>query len=66
MAEQRGPHGGTYRCPVCGHYDHVELLPASEYRTITCSYCGTSLEVSSRGSESLRFSVQVASEATTQ
>jgi transcription elongation factor Elf1 len=51
---------GTYRCPVCGHRDAVELRPQEEYRVIECSYCNTSLEVWSRGADSVRFSVQVA------
>jgi transcription elongation factor Elf1 len=52
---------GTYRCPVCGHRDGVELA-ADEVRLIDCSYCDTPLEISTRGPDSVRFSVQVAEE----
>ena len=34
----------TYRCPVCGHTDEVDL-EAGVVRSIECSHCGTSLEV---------------------
>ena len=53
---------GTYRCPVCGHRDAVELDPAESSRVVSCSYCDTPLEVSVRGPDSVRFSVQVAEE----
>ncbi|MEN8374698.1 MAG: hypothetical protein ABFS34_04560 [Gemmatimonadota bacterium] len=51
---------GTYRCPVCGHRDVTELEMAQRRAVISCSYCDTPLEVSSRGSDSVRFAVQVA------
>ena len=51
---------GTYRCPVCGHRDVVDLDAEGGSRILTCSYCETSLEVSARGPDSERFSVQVA------
>jgi DNA-directed RNA polymerase subunit RPC12/RpoP len=59
------PHGndqqyGTYRCPVCGHRDGAELTAEQNQRIIPCSYCDTPLEVSMRGTDSVRFSVQVA------
>jgi DNA-directed RNA polymerase subunit RPC12/RpoP len=53
---------GTYRCPVCGHRDAAELPSDEPHRLIECSYCMTSLEVSARGPDSVRFSVQVAEE----
>ena len=53
---------GTYRCPVCGHRDEVELDAEGGSRILTCSYCDTALEVSARGPDSVRFSVQVAEE----
>ena len=34
----------SYRCPVCGHTDGVDLLRGQE-RTIDCSHCGTTLAV---------------------
>lgn len=54
-----------YRCPVCGHRDTAELPPARNTAVIQCSYCKTLLEVTSRGSDSMRFSVQVAEQAAT-
>ena len=59
MAESREGRSGTYRCPVCGHRDVAELAGDADSRVIPCSYCNTPLEVSSRGSDSIRFSVQV-------
>ncbi len=59
MAQSTKGRSGTYRCPVCGHRDTAELAPTQDTAVIRCSYCQTSLEVSSRGSDSLRFSVQV-------
>ena len=51
---------GTYRCPVCGHRDSAEIESDQQHRIIECSYCDTALEVSPRGRDSVRFSVQVA------
>lgn len=51
---------GTYRCPVCGHRDAVVLEADQSSRTLECSYCETALEVSARGPDSVRFTVQVA------
>ncbi len=59
MAEAKEMRSGTYRCPVCGHRDSAELESGQESIVIPCSYCNTSLEVSSRGADSIRFSVQV-------
>jgi DNA-directed RNA polymerase subunit RPC12/RpoP len=53
---------GTYRCPVCGHRDAAELGAREPARVIECTYCYTPLEVSARGPDSVRFSVQVAEE----
>lgn len=61
MAEPTPTIVGTYRCPVCGHRDAVELT-GQNCAIITCSYCETSLEVAARGPDSVRFSVQVANE----
>lgn len=56
---------GTYRCPVCGHRDVAELDSAAGSSTVVaCTYCDTSLEVRSRGADSVRFSVQVTGEPT--
>lgn len=59
MANANQGHSGTYRCPVCGHRDSADLPPGRDTLVIPCSYCNTPLEVTSRGPDSLRFSVQV-------
>lgn len=51
---------GTYRCPVCGHRDAAVLDATEASRLLECSYCDTPLEVTARGPDSVRFSVQVA------
>jgi transcription elongation factor Elf1 len=51
---------GTYRCPVCGHRDAAEIETNAAHQVVECSYCETPLEVSPRGRDSERFSVQVA------
>jgi transcription elongation factor Elf1 len=60
MAMHNDLQYGTYRCPVCGHRDATELQSERPNRVVDCSYCDTPLEVSARGPESVRFSVQVA------
>lgn len=64
MAIQGGQLYGTYRCPVCGHRDAAELDSQESNRVIDCTYCYTPLEVTPRGPDSVRFSVQVAEEST--
>lgn len=64
MATQGEQLYGTYRCPVCGHRDAAELDPDRASCLLECSYCNTPLEVSARGPDSVRFSVQVAEEPT--
>ena len=56
------PLNGTYRCPVCGHRDDVTLDSDGNAQVLECTYCDTALEVSARGPDSVRFSVQVAEE----
>ena len=51
---------GTYRCPVCGHRDAAEIETNTPVHVVDCTYCDTPLEVSARGKDSVRFSVQVA------
>ena len=51
---------GTYRCPVCGHRDAAEIQKNVAHQLVDCSYCETPLELSPRGHDSVRFSVQVA------
>jgi DNA-directed RNA polymerase subunit RPC12/RpoP len=60
MSAQSELQYGTYRCPVCGHRDAAEIESNEAHRVIECSYCETLLEVSPRGRDSDRFSVQVA------
>ncbi len=55
----QGLHG-TYRCPVCGHRDLAFVERGRERALVACSYCETWLEVSPRGQDSFRLSVQVA------
>ena len=62
MATQGEQLYGTYRCPVCGHRDAAELEADEGSRVVACSYCKTPLEVTARGPDSVRFSVQVAEE----
>ncbi|HEX6134158.1 MAG TPA: hypothetical protein VFZ24_09345 [Longimicrobiales bacterium] len=62
MATQGEQLYGTYRCPVCGHRDAAELAAEEGSRVVACTYCNTPLEVSARGADSVRFSVQVAEE----
>lgn len=65
MAESKETRSGTYRCPVCGHRDSAELEEGQESKVIACTYCNTSLEVSSRGADSIRFGVQVSEQPVT-
>lgn len=51
---------GTFRCPVCGHRDAAEIDTKTAHLVVDCTYCDTPLEVSARGKDSVRFSVQVA------
>ena len=60
MAMQSDLQYGTYRCPVCGHRDAAEIQTTQPFHVVDCSYCDTPLEVSIRGKDSVRFSVQVA------
>ncbi|HEX6589287.1 MAG TPA: hypothetical protein VF039_09705 [Longimicrobiales bacterium] len=60
MAGGREMRFGTYRCPVCGHKDGAEIDVSKESTVLPCTYCDTPLELSSRGADSIRFSVLVA------
>lgn len=62
MAHRSEHQYGTYRCPVCGHRDGAVLEREEGRGMIICSYCQTPLELSSRGRDSVRFTVQVAEE----
>lgn len=65
MADLEETEYGTYRCPVCNHRDGAEIRPGDAVGLIRCSYCGTSLELSPRGRDPVRFTVQVAGEHAT-
>ena len=63
MSEADETRSGTYKCPVCGHRDSIEMAEDKESLLTPCSYCDTLLEVTARGSDSIRFQAQVAKEA---
>lgn len=50
---------GTYRCPVCGHGDSVELKDDVAGQRIDCSYCGARLEASEQAAGSDRLTVRL-------
>jgi transcription elongation factor Elf1 len=53
---------GTYRCPVCGHRDSIEVVPGAPARRTNCSYCGVLLDVSARSAGAVNLDVKVAEE----
>ncbi|GMV04293.1 MAG: hypothetical protein AMXMBFR53_05740 [Gemmatimonadota bacterium] len=55
-----GPGWHSYRCPVCGHTDEVELAGEAG-GTIPCSHCGTSLDLVVRSPDEASLAVKVAS-----
>lgn len=63
MADAEEMRTGTFRCPVCGHRDSIEMAVDKESLLIPCSYCDTLLEVTARGPDSIRFQAQVAEQA---
>jgi transcription elongation factor Elf1 len=50
---------GTYRCPVCGHRDTVEVAAETAAR-VTCSYCTSVLEVRARGTDNVSLTARLA------
>jgi uncharacterized Zn finger protein len=52
----------TYRCPVCGHTDEVDLAEGAP-RSIECSHCGTALEVVVHHREDAAAAVTVSKKA---
>ena len=58
---ERTPEWHTYRCPVCGHTDEVDLV-TGPVRAVTCSHCGTSLEVTARATDAAAAVVRVVNE----
>lgn len=48
----------SYRCPVCGHSDSVDLV-AGAPQTVSCSHCQTRLELRVNAESSDRVSVVV-------
>ncbi|MFO7260133.1 MAG: hypothetical protein DIU52_003190 [bacterium] len=65
MPEQEDVQYGTYRCPVCSHRDGAEIRRGDAVGLIRCSYCDTSLELTLRSRDPVRFAVQVAEEHAT-
>lgn len=62
VQEVRGgdvPHWHSFRCPVCGHTDGTDVVegPSS---TVSCSHCGTVLEIAARAPEEASAAVKVA------
>jgi len=53
---------GTYRCPVCGHRDSVEVTPRAPARRISCSYCGVLLDVAAKSEDAVNLDVQLGEE----
>lgn len=49
----------SYRCPVCGHTDGVEL--AGSTGTVPCTHCATPLELVVRAPDEAQVTVRVAS-----
>jgi len=60
MVTPQAPQFGTYRCPVCGHRDGAELHPGHGPGRISCSYCGSALEISATDPGSHGFVTQLA------
>lgn len=57
---ERGASWHSYRCPVCGHTDEVELEVGPAW-AVPCSHCGTPLELAVRSSDQAAVAVKVAS-----
>jgi transcription elongation factor Elf1 len=53
---------GTYRCPVCGHRDSVEVVPGAPAKRTNCSYCSVTLEVMVRNPGAVNLDVKMAEE----
>ena len=51
---------GTYRCPVCGHGDTIDLADEELAGRIECSYCRAPLEISGRDRKAGRLIVRLA------
>jgi ribosomal protein L37AE/L43A len=49
----------SYRCPVCGHTDEVDL-DAGPPASVWCSHCHAELEVAVRSPEAAAAAVRVA------
>lgn len=62
MTTPDGAMQGTYRCPVCGHRDTIEVTPGEPAKRTKCSYCGVALDVSARNGGAVNLDVKVAEE----
>jgi phage/plasmid primase-like uncharacterized protein len=58
-SERGAPAWHSYRCPVCGHTDEVELGDEPE-GTHPCSHCATPLDLLVRSSDQAAVAVKVA------
>jgi transcription elongation factor Elf1 len=53
------PEWHSFRCPVCGHADEVDL-GAGPSGTVSCSHCGTALEIEAWARDEATATVKVA------
>ncbi len=53
------PEWHSFRCPVCGHTDEVDVV-AGPPSTVSCSHCGTALEIEARARDEAAAAVKVA------
>jgi transcription elongation factor Elf1 len=58
-----GPSGpwASYRCPVCGHTDGVQVRLPGPFR-FQCSHCGAELEAKAPAADEEHLRVQVRKE----
>jgi len=54
------PGWHSYRCPVCGHNDEVELVGGA-VGMVPCSHCATPLEVAVTSPDQASVAVKVSS-----
>jgi len=52
------PQWHTYRCPVCGHTDEVDMTGSTGH--VVCTHCATHLDLESRAPDAAAAAVKVA------
>ena len=57
-APQEHPQWHSYRCPVCGHTDEVDMTGSTG--SVECSHCGTELDLEARAPYEAATTVTVA------